>query len=164
MASAMTNRGRGEQREQGGPEGAGAPEAEGRQPDENTGTGFSPVALKVLRAAVAGNLIALGVGIAIGLNSYGTSAGAAYAAGFILSAVNIAWLYRIAGRGLTMPPDKVARFVTVRYYLRFIITALLCVALIKKGYVSPLPFLVGITVAVVANIAVMIIVAKREAS
>ncbi len=145
--------------------GVGVSDPEGRNPAEDAaGPGLSPVASKVMRAAVAGNLVALAAGVAISLYSFSSSAGAAYAAGFILSAVNIAWLYRIAGRGLTMPPDKVARFVTVRYYLRFIITALLCVALIKKGYVSPLPFLVGITVAVVANIAVMIIVAKREAS
>jgi hypothetical protein len=122
------------------------------------------VAAKVVRFALACNIAVLLIGAAIGESQYGRHATVGYAAGFILSAVNIIWLYRIAGKGLTLPPDKVARFVSIRYYLRFIITALLCVALIKKGYVGPLPFLVGITTAVAANIAVMIIVAKREAS
>lgn len=126
-------------------------------------TGLPGPARTAVTKAALGNIAVLAAGVGVA-SLMGRPMAVAYASGYILGAVNIFWLFRIAGRGLKVPKEKVARFVAIRYYLRFIITALVFMALITKVGMSPVPLLAGLTASVLTTIVVMILVAKKEAS
>lgn len=161
--------GRGQRKGPGAGDDAGRNDAERRADGERAGSSpgrtRSDAALRsaVLRTAFV-NIAVLLAGVGACLVLFDRPVATGYGVGYALGAVNIFWLFRIAGRGLAQPREKVARFVAVRYYLRFIITALVFMALIVRGSVSPVPLLVGLSAAVVTTIAAMIIVAKKEAS
>ncbi|MFQ5464849.1 MAG: ATP synthase subunit I [Thermodesulfobacteriota bacterium] len=164
----MTDRGSGKPPgagEDGGGGGGGGGEGRtgaARPPGRLPGIFHGP-ARGLLKSALAGNLAAFLVGVGVSF-WFGRPAAVGYAVGFVIGAVNIFWLFGIAGKGLTVPREKVARFVAVRYYLRFVITALVFMALIVKASISPVPMLIGLSASLAATIAVLIIAAKKEAS
>ena len=117
---------------------------------------------EALSRALAANAAALVAGTGVALLKGGPVA-VAYAVGFALGAVNLLWLFRIVTRGMGLPPEKVSRFVTVRYYLRFAVTAFVFFALITREIVEPVPLLVGLTASVAVTMAALIYAARKEA-
>lgn len=117
---------------------------------------------EALSRALAANAAALVAGTGVALLKGGPVA-IAYAVGFALGAVNLLWLFRIVTRGMGLPPEKVSRFVTARYYLRFAVTAFVFFALITRELVEPVPLLVGLTASVAVTMAALIHAARKEA-
>lgn len=118
----------------------------------------SKVAYRVARA----NLITGTAGVAA-CALFKTHAATGFAAGYIIGVINIFWLLRIARKGTGMAPDRAVRFVTRRYYIRFLTTALVFALLISRGILPPAPLLVGLTGAILTTIIVMISLAREEA-
>lgn len=87
-----------------------------------------------------------------------------FAAGFLIGAMNIYWLLRIARKGILMNPEKAGRLIAISYHVRFAAVALAFGLLITKGLLSPWPMLAGLTVSVFTTICTMIFLAREEAS
>ncbi|MBI5561419.1 MAG: ATP synthase subunit I [Deltaproteobacteria bacterium] len=83
------------------------------------------------------------------------------AAGFLLGAVNMSWLLRIAGKGMRMPAERAARAVARSYYLRFGATVFLFALVISKGWLSPWQLLAGFSLSIFGVIGVLIFAALR---
>ncbi|MBI5588248.1 MAG: ATP synthase subunit I [Deltaproteobacteria bacterium] len=124
-----------------------------------TSTAATSAALKVglLNAAVG----LLGSGVLLVLKS---SLAPGFAAGFMLGGVNALLLLKIARKGVGMPADKAGRYVTVSYFVRFILTAVILALLIYRGFLTPWPLLAGITASLFTTIGVLIGIARKEAS
>ncbi|MBI5644460.1 MAG: ATP synthase subunit I [Deltaproteobacteria bacterium] len=84
--------------------------------------------------------------------------------GFVLGGVNALLLLKIARKGVRMAPDKAGRFVTVSYFVRFILTAVILSILVYRGFLTPWPLLAGITASIFTTIGVLIGIARKEAS
>jgi len=87
-----------------------------------------------------------------------------FASGFLIGAISMLWLIRIARRGMRMPPEKVERFVKAAYHLRFAAVAALFAVLIAKGILSPWPLVAGLTGSIATTVGTMIYLAKEEAA
>lgn len=119
----------------------------------------SSVVWKVGCANTASGLLGTGI-IAL----VRTSAAGPFAIGFVLGLLNAFWLLRIARRGVQMTPEKAGRFVAISYYIRFAATAAVFIALLLVARISPWPMLAGLTCSVFTTVAVMIFLAREEAS
>lgn len=111
----------------------------------------------------AANLIAGISGTAIAALIKNTLA-SGFAAGYILGVINIFWLMRIVRKGINLEAEKAGRLVARSYYVRFAATALIFAYIISKGWLSPLPLLIGLTGSIFTTVVVMIFVAVEEAS
>lgn len=119
----------------------------------------SSAALKIGLLNAAAGL--LGSGALLVLKS---SLAPGFAAGFLLGGVNALLLLKIAGKGVRMPADKAGRYVTVSYFARFLLTAVILALLIYRGFLTPWPLLAGITASIFTTIGVLIGIARKEAS
>ena len=119
-----------------------------------------PGVYRVLAAEVIAGALGAAASAAIGLE-----AAAGFVAGFSLGVVNMLWLLRIANRSLRMAPERATRYVALRYYLRFLLTAGVLVFLITEGVLKdPWALVAGITIALFSAVAAMIPVAREETS
>lgn len=113
-----------------------------------------------IRVAVINGLAAIsGTGAAL---MVGTDAAKGYAAGYALGIVNLLLLLRIATRGLKMRPDRAGRYVAVRYYARFLLTAGVFVILIKNGIFSPWAPAIGLSASIFATVGALVLSAREE--
>jgi hypothetical protein len=119
----------------------------------------SPVHARVALVNAAAGIIGLGASVMAGP---GVAKG--FAAGYAIGLVNLLWLLRIATRGLTMTPERAGRYVAVRYYIRFILTAGIFIILIKNGILSPWPPVAGLSASIFATIGALVISAREESS
>ena len=72
-------------------------------------------------------------------------------AGGLIVTINFHLLYRTLKKSLTPPHLASPNVVLVKYYIRFIISALIILLLISKDFVNPLGLFIGLSV-VVASI------------
>lgn len=72
-------------------------------------------------------------------------------AGGLIVTINFHLLYRTLKRSLTPPHIASQNVVLVKYYIRFILSAVIIFILISNGYVEPLGLLIGLSI-VVASI------------
>ncbi len=72
-------------------------------------------------------------------------------AGGLIVTVNFHLLYRTLKRSLTPPHIASHNVVLIKYYIRFILSAVIIFLLISNGYVEPLGLLIGLSI-VVASI------------
>src|SRR4051794_24526443 len=85
------------------------------------------------------------------------------AAGGILSLLNLYWLESILVRALAMHSGKAARYSQVRYLLRLGITGIVLYILIVKAHADVFGILAGLSVVVLAVIALTIyLLSSRE--
>lgn len=127
---------------------------------EMTGVGIDPKASFVHKALLYNSLsAALGTIIAAAIKG---EAALGFAVGYAIGVVNLTWLMSIAKRGALMPPEKASRFVAVRYYIRFLLTAAIFAALIYFKILNPWSPVIGLTASFFTAIGLLIILAKEE--
>lgn len=126
----------------------------------------SPVAALAAMPAsqrlVAVNLAASAIGASV-LLTVGAQEALGFLTGCLIGGLNLLWMARIARRGLGMEAHRAARYVAMRYYLRFVLTAGVLALLIKEGYVAPWPPAAGLTTIIFATVGVLIFSLKEEA-
>ncbi|MFQ5441613.1 MAG: ATP synthase subunit I [Thermodesulfobacteriota bacterium] len=106
---------------------------------------------------VAGSALTAGAAVA------GKGYAAGFAAGYLLGFVNLLWLFRIVRKSVGMKADKAMRYVALRYYARFIITAGLIFLMISQNLLEkPWPPVIGISASIFVAIVAMVILAKEE--
>lgn len=130
---------------------------EGKAAKRNQAAASVALKVGVLNAAVG----LLGTGAALLIKS---SLAPGFAAGFILGGVNALLLLKIARKGVLMPAEKAGRFVTISYFARFTLTAVVVALLIYRGFVTPWPLLAGLAASIFTTIGVLIGIARKEAS
>lgn len=123
--------------------------------------GLAKTLAKVTFRAGAFNLGACVTGTAAAAFISGSVA-LAFATGFTFGVLNLYWLLRIANKGIQMGAEKAMRFVSISYYIRFAITALVFGVLITKADMSPWALLAGLAGSITTTLLVMIFVAKEE--
>ncbi|MBI5885513.1 MAG: ATP synthase subunit I [Deltaproteobacteria bacterium] len=82
------------------------------------------------------------------------------AVGFLVGALNMAWLMRILRRGINLEPQKAAGSVARGYYIRFLSTALAFFVVISRGWCNPWQLIIGFSLAVFSVIAILAVVAS----
>jgi len=92
----------------------------------------------------------------------GSRAVAGLAFGYLVGAVNGLWLLKIVRRGVDMAPGKAAAYVTRRYYLRFLLTALVFTAVITRHVMTPWGLVAGLSGAVFTSLAIMALAVREE--
>jgi len=102
----------------------------------------------------------LGVGACLGA---GVETAKGYAAGYAIGVVSLLWLLRIASRGLKLRAENAARYVAIRYYLRFAVVAGLFIILIKNGVLNPWSPVIGLSASIFATIGALVMSAREEA-
>ncbi|MBI5234834.1 MAG: ATP synthase subunit I [Deltaproteobacteria bacterium] len=85
-----------------------------------------------------------------------------FAVGWMIAAVNMSWLLRIARRCLELTPEKAARSGARTYYLRFAATALVFTIVVSRKLIDPVPLLAGFSGSLFLIIGIMIAVAREE--
>lgn len=120
----------------------------------------SGAASKVLLYCLVAGIIA----VAASWMWKGANAGAGVGVGFAVGAFNSLWLVSIARRAVGLAPEKAGRFVLVRYQMRFAVTAAVFFILVAWGVFSPWALVAGLSGSLVATIAAMIRMARKEAS
>ena len=69
-------------------------------------------------------------------------------AGGLIASINFQLLYRSLKHALTPPHLTTPRVVLGKYYIRFLVSALIIYVLIADDYVSPLGLIIGLSVVV----------------
>lgn len=134
-----------------------AGEADSNDPPED----FSAASSVAYKAGVANLITGVGGTLALAIIISGAVA-VGFAAGYIVGAVNILWLFRIAKKGINMAPQKAGRYVASSYSLRYAITILALGALISTRLVKAWPAVAGLTVCIFTTIAAVIFAAREE--
>ena len=75
--------------------------------------------------------------------------------------LNFYYLLLTVKRSMTMEIDKISSYVAVRYWMKFLLTAILIFVLVSRHIIEPVPFIAGFTL-VVFNIIFLIFVRKME--
>ncbi|MEK7773627.1 MAG: ATP synthase subunit I [Deltaproteobacteria bacterium] len=122
---------------------------------------YSAASQAAYKAGVANLIAGVGGTLASAIIISGAVA-VGFAAGYIVGAVNILWLFKIATKGINMAPQKAGRYVASSYYLRYAITILALGALIATRLVKAWPAVAGLTVCIFTTIAAMIFAVREE--
>lgn len=85
----------------------------------------------------------------------GTTVVTGIAAGYLIGAVNMSWLLRIACRGVALSPEAAARGVARSYYIRYVATVLIFALFIIRGWLSPWQLVIGFSLSVFSVIGIL---------
>lgn len=102
---------------------------------------------------------AIGFGLA---SMYWQGRAGGFATGLIIGLVNVFWLLLIARKGVSFEQRRAGRMIARSYYLRFAATAALLALLISRGFVGPIPLVIGLSAAIFTTLGVMISFAFEE--
>jgi hypothetical protein len=83
-------------------------------------------------------------------------------AGGLVAIANCHWLYRILQRAMQLPATQAVRFAQFRYLIRLGIIAVIVALLITYGKINIFGLLLGLSVVVVAIVAVAAYMATRN--
>ena len=108
------------------------------------------------------NAVAFTLGTAASMMA-GAGAAKGFIAGYAIGMASLLWLLRIASTGLKMPPERAGRYVAVRYYARFVLTAGVFIILIKNGLLNPWSPVAGLSACIFATVGALVISAREEA-
>ncbi len=109
----------------------------------------------------AANIIAgiIGTGAAAAFKS---ASAPGFALGFTIAVINIFWLMRVIRKGVSQNSARAGSIIARSYYVRFAATAVALTLIVSKGFASPLPLLLGLTVSIFTTVCVMIFSALAD--
>lgn len=85
----------------------------------------------------------------------GTAIVTGIAVGYLIGAVNMSWLLRIACKGVALAPEAAARSVARSYYVRYAATVFIFALFITKGWLSPWQLVIGFSLSVFSIIGIL---------
>jgi nicotinamide riboside transporter PnuC len=103
---------------------------------------------RILKFVSNCNWLLLVVASIVGFSTFAPPVGIGIAAGGLIVTINFHLLYRTLKKALTPPHIASVKGVIVKYYIRFIITAVIIFFLMASKYVDPFGLIAGLSVVV----------------
>lgn len=103
---------------------------------------------RILKFVSYSNWLLLVVASAIGFSHFSFQVGLGIAAGGLIVTINFHLLAKTLKKAFTPPHIASAKGVIVKYYIRFILTAIIIFMLMISKHVDPLGLVVGLSVVV----------------
>jgi ATP synthase I chain len=103
---------------------------------------------RILKFVSCSNWFLLIVASAIGFARFSVQVGLGVAAGGIIVTVNFYLLARTLRKALTPPHIASIKGVIIKYYIRFVLTAIIIFGLLASPYVDPFGLIAGLSVVV----------------
>jgi len=116
----------------------------------------------IFTVVTAGSWLLLGAFAIAGAVFASLSFAAGVMAGGVVAIANCHWLYRILQRAMQLPAPEAVRFARFRYLIRLGIIAVIVATLIIYGKINIFGLLLGLSVVVLAIIAVAAYMATRN--
>ncbi|HUV50387.1 MAG TPA: ATP synthase subunit I [Anaerolineae bacterium] len=105
---------------------------------------------RILKFVIKTNWILLSVASIVGIIVSSLHFAMGIISGGLIVTINFHLLYRTLKKALTPPHLASFRVVLSKYYIRFILSALIIFVLISKNYVDPIGLFIGLSVVVVS--------------